>query len=182
MPPLLKDRRRFWSKVNKSGPLHPVLKTRCWLWMASCDTIGYGQFSFLSKSFPAHRFCWWITNGPIPPDMEICHHCDVRSCVNPAHLFMGTHADNLRDCRDKGRLKTPDNSGENMGWAKLTDEIVILMRRLYRKSNRWHKGCGYVDLAKRFNVHPVTVLCAVRGYSWKHLPSVEELRCKEQDQ
>jgi hypothetical protein len=75
----------------------------------------------------------------------------------------------MADRDAKGRCFRPDNSGENMGWAKLTEEAVIEIRRRYRRGNRWHPGVSYRDLATEFNVHPVTVFAVVRGLTWKHV-------------
>jgi hypothetical protein len=94
--------RRFWKKVDKSG--------NCWLWTAHINHRGYGMFSVTTKLpvIGAHRVAWMIANQrPITPDMEICHSCDVKACVNPAHLWAGTHADNMKDAWLKGKYHTP---------------------------------------------------------------------------
>lgn len=92
---------RFWSHVDKSGG--------CWIWLAGCGSGGYGKAHIRGVGgVPAHRASWMITNGPIPAGMFVCHHCDVRNCVNPAQLFLGTQRDNIRDASEKGRLITGD--------------------------------------------------------------------------
>jgi hypothetical protein len=88
---------RFWSKVDVKEP------SECWEWQASGYPNGYGQFR-LNKEQYAHRVAWIITNGEMPKDMFVCHKCDNRKCVNPKHLFLGTHQDNMRDCSKKGRV------------------------------------------------------------------------------
>lgn len=90
----------FWRKVNRSaGP------GSCWEWMGR-KSRGYGS---LTRKTPhgtfirAHRYAWYLANGPIPDGMVICHKCDNPGCVNPAHLFIGTQDQNNKDRAAKGR-------------------------------------------------------------------------------
>lgn len=87
----------FWSRVDRSGD--------CWLWTASKTARGYGKLRVDGKQAYAHRVAYELTNGAIPDGLVICHHCDNPPCCNPAHLFMGTQGDNMRDRDAKGRLK-----------------------------------------------------------------------------
>lgn len=91
---------RFWAKVKKTDT--------CWLWTASCFGGGYGQFTSRrygsQRKHYAHRFSWELHFGPIPKGAECLHKCDVRACIRPDHLFLGSQADNLTDARQKGRL------------------------------------------------------------------------------
>lgn len=101
---------RFWAKVNKDGPVHPVLGTPCWLWTASFGTAGYGQIGVggaVGRPIGAHRVSWELHNGPIPDGMCALHKCDVKACVNPEHLFTGTLIDNVADMMEKGRHVAP---------------------------------------------------------------------------
>jgi hypothetical protein len=75
----------------------------CWLWTQSVKSYGYGQVQSRGVNYHAHRLAYALFVGPIPRGMFVCHVCDTPLCVNPAHLFLGTHSDNMRDARTKGR-------------------------------------------------------------------------------
>jgi hypothetical protein len=86
---------RFWSLVEKGDD--------CWLWKGSVSGGGYGRITVSGKRVAAHRFSYEAANGPIPDGLFICHSCDVKLCVNPAHLFAGTQVDNMQDWTRKGK-------------------------------------------------------------------------------
>lgn len=84
----------------------------CILWKGKTWSQGrYGYLSFNGKTISAHRHSWELVNGKIPKGMIVCHKCDVGLCVNPDHLFLGTHKDNMQDCAKKGRLNTSRQDG-----------------------------------------------------------------------
>ena len=98
-----RDRARFRAKVAVGEG------DACWLWTASCTRRGYGQFGAGPRSarrmLAAHRVAWVLSHGPIPADAHVLHRCDRPRCCNPAHLFLGTHTDNMQDASTKGRLR-----------------------------------------------------------------------------
>jgi hypothetical protein len=153
----MNDMERFWSKVAKSDG--------CWLWAASLDKRGYGQFAAGSRTTrdrriaKAHRLAWEYTFGPIPDGMHVCHRCDVRHCVNPAHLFLGTNSDNIADRVAKGRSP----QGESRWNAKLTEGDVRECVRMF------DSGAGDTEVARRFRVRRETVRQIRRGRTWRHV-------------
>jgi len=154
---------RFWSLVEKSD--------NCWLWRGNCSSNGYGRTLYRRKHYGAHRLSWQIHFGPIPDDLVVCHSCDVRNCVNPAHLFLGTPADNVHDCWAKGRhlhlsVTNPEcvPRGETSGMSKLTDAAVADIRRRYAAG-----GIAQDALGREFGVHQGTISSIVRDKTWKHV-------------
>jgi hypothetical protein len=95
-------RERFYEKTI------PEPNTGCLLWTASRNGSGYGTFALAwRRTAMAHRFAWELERGPVPPDLEVCHHCDTPACVNTSHLFVGTTSENKKDQVRKGRWKNP---------------------------------------------------------------------------
>lgn len=89
---------QFWERVE------PEPNSGCWLWTGPFVLGGYGTFSVSSRRMVgAHRFAYAEVYGPIPEGMLVCHRCDVKPCVNPDHLFLGTQRDNMQDMVRKGR-------------------------------------------------------------------------------
>lgn len=97
---------RFWRRVDKSSG-----ETGCWIWLGSKHKSGHGQIAGGDgKLVYTHRFAWELANGPIERGLCVCHKCDVPACVNPAHMFLGTRSENLRDMWAKARGVHNDNS------------------------------------------------------------------------
>jgi len=158
---------RFMSKVDKNGPTVTHVKGLgcCWLWTAALDKDGYGKLRVGDRKLLAHRASWAIHNGPIPEGMCVLHRCDVKLCVNPAHLFLGTQADNMRDMTIKGRgVQHPAPPGEGHHFAKLTDAKVVEIRTLYAMG-----GVSQRALAKRFGVAYSSISDVLSRKHWAHV-------------
>lgn len=144
----------FWARVHKTDT--------CWLWTGTLSDKGYGTFGAGTPGgmVRAHRFSYIIHIGPIPDGLHVCHKCDVRECVNPEHLFLGTNADNIRDKVMKGR--TPRGVGH---WkAKLTEDQVLSIRNLYASGNYTYKV-----LAEQFGVTLTVIFFICKRRAWKHI-------------
>ncbi len=138
----------------------PLTESGCWIWMGGMASNGYGAIT----GDRAHRQSWKFFRGQIPKGLCVCHTCDVRLCVNPDHLFLGTIAENNADMIRKGRgvaLK-----GERHGEAKLTDQKVLAIRSEYRKGQR---GFGIRILAKRYGVSTPVIRGILLRRWWKHI-------------
>lgn len=98
---------RFWARVNKDGPVVRPELGNCWVWTGATDGR-YGQISKDGRRQKAHRVSWEMVNGPMPPEMDACHKCDVTRCVRPDHIFPGTPSENARDAQAKGRIPQLD--------------------------------------------------------------------------
>lgn len=130
---------RFWSKVDKNGPVpeHCPELGPCWLWTGS-RSMGYGYIFDNGRNRKATHVSWELNGGLIPDGMWLLHHCDNPPCVRYSHLFLGTHQDNTDDMIAKGRYKTlwvnghHQGRGENAPFHKLTNAQVEDIRRRYR--------------------------------------------------
>jgi hypothetical protein len=138
----------FWSKVNKDGP------NGCWLWTGAKNQFGYGLLQRKRIMLRAHRVSLeWARGEAIPAHLDVLHTCDVRDCVNPAHLFVGTHQENMDDMTSKGRRRWT-------GGPRLDAERAAELRRL--RAEGWKLS----DLQARFNIsnQAVSRICNNRTY------------------
>ncbi len=157
--------------------------TGCWDWIAAKSGSGYGSFGMGKrpnvKICLAHRVSYSLYRGEIPAGVCVLHRCDNPGCVNPDHLFLGTHQDNMADKVKKNRQAKNHvkpgmaASGEKHGHAKLTKDDVEEIRRVYVPgvfgAGRYREAnnLGSRALALRFGVRRQTILSIVKGNTWK---------------
>ncbi len=132
-----------WGEPQENG---------CILWTGPVGSHGYGNFNHDKTRYLTHRSSYETFVGPIPDGMMVCHHCDVKLCVNPEHLFLGTAADNMLDCNLKRR-----------NWRKLEDEEVQQIRSI--------NGASHASLARCYGVTDVMIRHIRMGKWWRHLPN-----------
>jgi len=157
---------RFWKFVDKGK------KTECWNWKGhfSGSTSRYPSFYDGNSEVKAHRFSYELHVGPIPEGLLVCHHCDNKSCVNPAHLFVGTHKDNTNDARQKNRLRWGSLHGEKNPRSKWTEQQVRDVVRL------WKQGMPLADVAMNSGVTRTSVGAIVEGRVWSKLTGISPRR------
>jgi DNA-binding Xre family transcriptional regulator len=153
----LTPRERFLAKVC------PEPNGGCWLWRGQLNQSGYGVLWLDGKSRIAHRVAWVFFRGEIPPGVLVCHTCDVPACVNPEHLFLGTHTDNARDREEKGR----NMLGEKIHSARLSAEQVSRIKAMLAEGRMYMS-----ELARAFGVTPSTISSIAKGVTWRHVQAV----------
>jgi hypothetical protein len=131
----------------------------CWLWRGSIGKNGYALIRRDGVTKKVSRIVYADYYGPIPLGMHICHTCDNRACINPAHLFAGTRLENMQDASSKGRMVW----GERSHFHKLTSIQALEIRQ------RASAGENQTRLAHEFGINPATVSDIKRGKSWTHL-------------
>jgi Predicted DNA binding protein len=151
--------------LQKMGGLRIISVTdQCIEWIGARRMRGYGSFYDCGKQVLAHRFIWEMSTGKkIPHGKVVMHTCDNPPCVNPKHLKLGTHKENVEDCNRKGRRKQV--SCEKHGMAILTPEQVREIRKRYVP-----RKVTLEFLAKEFGVTMAAIHDIIRGRSWKNLP------------
>jgi len=150
----LQTARRVMGKVS-------VGQSGCWEWTAYKDANGYGAISFSGKRKLAHRVMYELRYGLIPAGACVCHSCDNPACVNPDHLFLGSHAENMADMASKGRAP----KGETHVAAKLTEADVLAIRA--------DTGTQQ-EIAAKYGIGKSQVSRIRLGQTWKHVPGEQQ--------
>lgn len=146
---------RFWRKVRIGAP------DECWEWQRGQSSCGYGKYHAAGMGFGAHRFAYLVTRGGIPEGMNVNHSCDNRLCVNPAHLWVGSQAENMADMDAKGRHPMLE---ENNPRIKLTAEQVREIRESFTTG-----GITQADLSLKYGVSRPCISQIVTYSRWKWL-------------
>lgn len=148
----------------------PEPNSGCWLWEGAPSVLGYGFVVVGSRGkdrqrMLAHRAAWLVAHGDLPSGMFVCHRCDNPACINPDHLFLGTHTDNMRDMAAKGRLVLPPRpTGAEHPLSKFTDEQVreIAQRLVANRET-------YAAIAKDYGVTESAIGPINRGETYAHV-------------
>jgi hypothetical protein len=152
---------RFDAQVNR-GAVHD-----CWPWLGARNEHGYGVLGIKRavgwRNMRAHRFAWERANGLVPPGQIVCHRCDNPPCCNPAHLFLGTKADNSADMARKGRA----TRGAKHPQAKLTAEQAA------RALSAVREGATRSSVARELGVSLQQISLIAQGKRWRYLSEVE---------
>jgi hypothetical protein len=136
----------------------------CWEWRKSTRRNGYGRLWISGKTRDAHRVIYTLISGD-PGSLEVCHTCDNRKCINPAHLFPGTHAENVHDAIAKGRFKPADPFGSPPPTnAKLTEQDVRAIKRMLADGE---KSGG--EIGRQFGVTRAAIHFIGSGRNWGHI-------------
>jgi hypothetical protein len=150
--------RRLSERVARHG--------ECVFWQGCKGSRGYGTMAVGKRNREAtHRISWALANGARPPaGMHVMHSCDNPACINPAHLSIGTAADNQRDCSMKGRKRAP--RGSRCKKSKLTEAQVIAA------AQQFAQGAFSKDIAKNLGVKRDAILKIMQGSRWPHMQSI----------
>lgn len=156
-------RKRIKERIN-------ISKNGCWEWSLKVRKNGYARVTYKQKSFYAHRLSFSAFNEILldSSDMDVCHKCDNRKCVNPSHLFLGTRRDNMQDAKNKKRLSTGECHskkirGEKSGASKLKEaEVVDIIGLL-------NNGAKQKDLAEKYNLEKSTISAIKNRKIWRHI-------------
>lgn len=139
----------------------PEPNSGCWFWMNAVAKNGYGIVNVGHRTARAHRLAYEVAHGiKLPSSVDVCHRCDIRCCVNVDHLFVGSRADNMRDCAQKGRIRLPGMVGEQLPQSVLTGEQVLAIR----KSSKSQRALG-----REYGVDKGTIAHIIQRKTWKHI-------------
>jgi len=153
---------RFWEKVAISGP------DDCWEWQGatggnSVAGVSYGSFHFEGQTSRANRVAYILHNGDIPDALHVRHRCDNPSCCNPAHLELGTHADNMRDMVIRGRASVSDETRQRISIAQTGKPLSVEHKAKLSIAAKARKGLNNARPVRIYGVEYPTVVSAARA-------------------
>ena len=140
-----------YSKKNENG---------CWIWQRGLSNSGYGETAIRGRKKRAHRVCYEIYKGKIPEHLQVCHTCDTPACVNPDHLYLGTHQRNVDDKVNRDRQPR----GEEIKLAKLTEKNVLMIRKLWKEGRMSQQ-----EFANQYGVCQTTISRIILRQTWNHI-------------
>ncbi|WP_026144095.1 HNH endonuclease [Xanthomonas sp. SHU 199] len=143
-----------WDRVDRRG------EDDCWPWIGRLNSWGYGACQLNGRTVNASRAAYLSAHGEIAEGLVVCHRCDNPACCNPAHLFAATQAENIIDCKRKGRWRNRSGPTHPRPGAKLTPDLVRIARQLYVS------GVSQSEIGRLWGVHSSTISRAVRGERW----------------
>jgi hypothetical protein len=168
---------KFWSNVSKTDT--------CWIWTGDLNSMGYGRYREHNQRVLSHRIAWTLVRGLIPPGLCILHRCDVKLCVNPDHLFLGTLSDNAQDMIEKGRGNfqlRPETRPRGANHPNhLRPERLTRGSRRYnaifsedevRRIRTFPPSVGTAAIARVVGKNYHSVWSIRRGKGWKHVAGV----------
>jgi len=135
----------------------------CWRWMGNLSR-GYGKFKADGVNYRAHRYSYQHLIGDIPDGMHVMHRCDNPSCVNPDHLTIGTHYDNMTDMVHKGRARGKGPRGSRNGASKFNEDQIINIRHQYDEGN-----ISQAKLARKYDVTSAAINRIIHRQVWTHV-------------
>lgn len=148
---------RLWRRVDRGAP------GACWEWQGAINSHGYGTIREWCKSKGTHVIAYRSTHGDVPQGMYVCHRCDNRKCCNPAHLFLGTNAENIAD-RDAKRRQA---RGSRIKRARISEADAAIIRYLT------DCGANGKALAKLYGINQSAVSAIHRRRTWAHVPDLQ---------
>ena len=137
--------------------------SKCMEWLGYINPSGYGKMGFDSKCYRAHRLAYKIWKGRISKNKEVCHSCDNKKCINPQHLFLGTHSQNMQDMADKKRNPILLLKGSQKKQSKLKESDIPQIRMFLAG------GVYQRDIAKLFGVHQTVIRDINLKRTWRHV-------------
>lgn len=124
-----------------------ITDSGCWEWKLKIRPNGYARVTYLRQSFYAHRLSFLAFNGHLDGKLDVCHSCDNRKCVNPAHLFQGTRKDNMQDAVSKGRVATGDKLPQTKIHGSDLEHVLYMAKA----------GVKYKEIADIYGMTPQSI-------------------------